>query len=332
MLHVILPAILLTLTVSCSSSSTGGSVQGNTATESVYRTRMRSLVQAISTAARATHPGFIVIPQNGHTLLTIGGRVTDEPAQAYLGAIDGVGREDLFYGYDGDGEATPTEVADDMLGFLDLAERAGVQVLVTDYCDGATKVDDSYGRSESHGFISTAADHRDLDDIPPYPSAPFGVNAADVARLSDARNFLYLLNPSAFSSRSAFLGALAKTNYDAIIMDAFGDDRTPYTAAELDPLRRKANGGKRLLIAYMSIGEAEDYRHYWRPEWKTTPPSFLEAENPSWPGNYKVRFWEPSWQAIIVDGPDAYLGRIVAAGFDGVYLDIIDAYEYFESK
>ena len=30
--------------------------------------------------------------------------------------------------------------------------------------------------------------------------------------------------------------------------------------------------------------------------------------------------------------PDAYLDRILAAGFDGVYLDIIDAFEYFEAK
>ncbi|MCX5769013.1 MAG: hypothetical protein NTZ09_01885 [Candidatus Hydrogenedentes bacterium] len=34
----------------------------------------------------------------------------------------------------------------------------------------------------------------------------------------------------------------------------------------------------------------------------------------------------------ILGGPDAYLDRIITAGFDGVYLDIIDAFEYFEEK
>ena len=39
-----------------------------------------------------------------------------------------------------------------------------------------------------------------------------------------------------------------------------------------------------------------------------------------------------NWQAVIFGDNDAYLNRILAAGFDGVYLDIIDAYEYFEGR
>ena len=34
-------------------------------------------------------------------------------------------------------------------------------------------------------------------------------------------------------------------------------------------------------------------------------------------------FWDPEWQAIIFD----YVDRIVAAGFDGVYLDKVDEFE-----
>jgi len=80
----------------------------------------------------------------------------------------------------------------------------------------------------------------------------------------------------------------------------------------------------------MSIGEAEDYRYYWKAEWKTNPPSWLAEENPNWPGNYKVRYWNEDWQNIIYGNNDSYLRKILDAGFDGVYLDIIDAFEYFE--
>ena len=80
----------------------------------------------------------------------------------------------------------------------------------------------------------------------------------------------------------------------------------------------------------MSIGEAEDYRYYWREDWVAEPPSWLADENPDWPGNYKVRYWDTDWQSIIYGTGDSYLGQILAAGFDGVYLDIIDAFEYFE--
>lgn len=38
---------------------------------------------------------------------------------------------------------------------------------------------------------------------------------------------------------------------------------------------------------------------------------------------------EGLWQAIIYGNDNSYLKKIIDAGFDGVYLDIIDAFEYF---
>ena len=92
-----------------------------------------------------------------------------------------------------------------------------------------------------------------------------------------------------------------------------------------------SGGGKKLLISYMSIGEAESYRFYWQSAWATPAgrPAWLDEENPDWEGNFKVRFWDPAWKAVILGGSKAYLDQIIAAGFDGVYLDIIDAFEYW---
>ena len=36
------------------------------------------------------------------------------------------------------------------------------------------------------------------------------------------------------------------------------------------------------------------------------------------------------WQDIICGSEDSYLNKIIKAHFDGVYLDIIDAFEYYE--
>ena len=96
-------------------------------------------------------------------------------------------------------------------------------------------------------------------------------------------------------------------------------------------LRTKPGGARRLVIAYMSIGEAESYRPYWQSGWQVGNPAWLFDENPDWPGNYKVAYWDPEWQTVLFGGSTAYLDRITAAGFDGVYLDILDAYEYFEN-
>ena len=298
---------------------------------SSYRQDMREFVQEISAYGRARIADFIVIPQNGQELITKNGEAAGEPMSDYLSAIAGVGREDLYYGYNRDNEATPGEDLAYMLGFLDLCERHGVQVLTTDYCSSFDKMDDSYSKNAARGYISFAASRRDLDVIPAYPKAPFFVNDKDVTSLVDAKNFLYLINPEPYASKAAFINALKQTDYDVIIMDCFYNDQF-FAPAEIAALKSKKNGGARLVVSYMSIGEAEDYRYYWRAEWKNNPPGWLEKENPDWAGNYKVRYWDEAWQKIIYGGEEAYLDKILNAQFDGVYLDIIDAFEYFESK
>ena len=54
------------------------------------------------------------------------------------------------------------------------------------------------------------------------------------------------------------------------------------------------------------------------------------AANPNWAGNFKVQYWNPTWQSIIYGNETSYVKKIINAGFDGVYLDIIDAFQYFE--
>lgn len=42
-----------------------------------------------------------------------------------------------------------------------------------------------------------------------------------------------------------------------------------------------------------------------------------------------MKYWEPDWQSIIYGFPTSYVDKVIESGFDGVYLDIIDAYEYW---
>ena len=217
-----------------------------------------------------------------------------------------------------------------MTVFMDIAERNGVEVLVTDYCWTLSLMADSYEKNVAKGYISFAADHRELDNIPYYPEKPYNVNTSDITTLAGAKNFLYLLNPGSYDTKEAFLNAVKATDYDLIIIDLFYDGTEMLTPGEVSLLKVKDNGAARLVIAYMSIGEAEDYRYYWQQAWNKTPPSWLAGENPDWHGNFKVRYWDKNWQNIICGNDGSYLKKILDAGFDGVYLDIIDAFEYFE--
>jgi cysteinyl-tRNA synthetase len=316
---VLVSVSILLLTTGCISSPE----------ERDYRQDMRNFVQNISKYAKEKQPGFLISPQNGHELTTLDGDPSGEIAGEYLDSIDGIGREDLFYGYTGDDEPTPAGEGESIVAFLEIARENGASVLVTDYCSTWSHIDRSYSESEKLGFVSFAADSRELNTIPSYPSQPHNLNADDISSLADVRNFLYLINPSSFGDVEAFLESVRKTCYDLLIIDPYFDDRA-LTPGEIESLGTKANGGGRLVMAYMSIGEAEDYRYYWDDKWESDPPAWLGRENPEWEGNFKIEYWNEGWQVLIFGSNDSYLDKIIGAGFDGVYLDLIDAYEYFE--
>ncbi len=176
-----------------------------------YRQDMRNFVQDISTYTTGFNTNFVVIPQNGHDLITENGEGSGTASASYLSAIDGIGREDLFYGYDNDNVATPESERDDMIEFLNIAENNDVEVLVTDYCWTQAFMDDSYTQNAEKGYISFAADHRDLDNIPSYPSNLYAENSLTINSLAQAKNFLYILDPSAFSTKATFLNAIKET-------------------------------------------------------------------------------------------------------------------------
>lgn len=325
---ILLPAILMAL-ISCSPDDEADD-NDESPVDPKYKQAMRDFVIGIGEYAKAAHSDFYVIPQNGVELVTANGEEDGSPNAAYLSAIDGNGQEDLFYGYDYDDQPTPSEDNLYLRAFLNISRNAGNVILVTDYCSTKANVDNSYSVNHASNYVSFAADQRDLNNIPAYPAPIYAENNSAVIALTDVKNFLYLINPEHYSTKSDFINAVTATNYDLLIMDLFFTDGAEFTSPEINQLRNKANGGKRLIIAYMSIGEAEDYRYYWQPAWNTTKPSWMDAENPDWPGNFKVKYWDSEWQAIIYGNDSSYLKKILNAGFDGVYLDIIDAFEYYE--
>lgn len=85
-------------------------------------------------------------------------------------------------------------------------------------------------------------------------------------------------------------------------------------------IKTKKSGGKRAVLAYISVGESEDYRkdvkHARNKSWTTN-------NSTGWKGNKTVKYWDPEWQRIVKKRVRA----AIDAGYDGVYLDRIDAYE-----
>ncbi|GEP05299.1 endo alpha-1,4 polygalactosaminidase [Methylobacterium oxalidis] len=110
---------------------------------------------------------------------------------------------------------------------------------------------------------------------------------------------------------------IAAAPFDVKVIDIYNDAGQTFTPAEVKQMG--GGPGNALLLGYFSIGEAETYRDYF----KTIPSAALGPENPQWKGNYEVAFWTPEWKAVAT----AYIDRMLAAGYDGVYFDVVDEYQ-----
>ncbi|KAB2850967.1 MAG: hypothetical protein F9K44_03165 [Hyphomicrobiaceae bacterium] len=139
--------------------------------------------------------------------------------------------------------------------------------------------------------------------------------------LNNAKSWYYYLS-------DLDIEQLAKSDADVLVIDyAKSGGLVPFTKDEIARIKKKPNGEPRLVISYISIGEAENYRFYWRQDWTGDDmPGWHVAENCAWPRNHMVRFWHDGWKDIIWRGKKSYIKRIVEAGFDGVYLDRIDVW------
>ena len=156
-------------------------------------------------------------------------------------------------------------------------------------------------------------------------------------------------------SETGAVASLSASHYDMLVLeptrtDWSSDDRHFDTKGMVTQLKNsKASDGthRKLIIAYVDIGEAEDWRWYWDPSWPDwncegdPPPEWpdyvLICDPDGWTGNYPVAYWHTDWKDIVIYGentgshPDrdysSVIDQVIKDGFDGIYLDWVEAFE-----
>ena len=134
--------------------------------------------------------------------------------------------------------------------------------------------------------------------------------------------------------------ALASLNFDLLVVEPTrtGSDATAFTPQDVAAVKTHA-----VAAAYVSIGEASDFRSYWHANWTQNgqadtaltgnAPHWLGPVNDAFPDSRKVRYWEQDWQNLIFNASKTgALDKIVAQGFDAAYLDIVDGYFFWAAE
>jgi len=155
------------------------------------------------------------------------------------------------------------------------------------------------------------------------PALP-GATAQSHHALAGVSHWFYVID---VNLESDLVERIAASEYDLVVLDFIPseENNTDYPMAEVVTRLHDAPHPK-LVIAYIDVGEAEDYRTYWQPGWHVGNPKWIAGDDPDgWEGNFPVAYWYDEWREIWL-GEDGYLQAILDAGFDGVYLDWVEAY------
>jgi len=181
----------------------------------------------------------------------------------------------------------------------------------------------------------------------PEPPRPHRVLRSDISGSLDAdmaanrrRSAIGAVRSWGYQLQGLDPAIAAGTPYDLIVLDATTGvgDGEPLTRSQVERLKNRPGGRRRLVVSYLSIGEAEDYRpDYFSKEYlEEDAPDWMLHENKDWKGNRIIRFCEEGWQRTILgdeSGRNVYnsiepspIYRLVELGLDGVYLDRVDVY------
>lgn len=304
-----------------------------------YKEQMRLFVQNISAFAHRHNRDFMIVVQNGLDLLTknlVSDAENPEPARGYMRAIDGVLQEGLYFGATTFGkEPVQDEIKaqKELLTLTEIAQKGGLKVLVMDYAKARSAISKSFWRSARKGYVAFVADARglELNHLPSYAKWPFNENADSILSIQNVKNYVVVRDSLSFGLQEQFVRKIRETNFDMVVVDVF-HGTTPLTKENVRALKYKKLGAKRLVLAYLDIGRAASYRHYWRREWGVGNPPYIVAPYPGNPDKYFVEYWWPQWQRIISGDTDSYVYGIIDLGFDGVILDGVSAYRYFAGR
>jgi len=287
-------------------------ILSTTSFSSNYKGEMLKLLKE----AKRASSGGIVIANGGIDIYFDNGRLNKRS----LNSVDGVVVESMYYGATG-GYNKKTSSSDTryMEKLATIISRNRKRVLLIEYTNKRKNMIDAIKRASKRGFLTHFARSRELDKL------PYGHNnrMSRSKSLYSIADFGIILNPRRYSSKRKYVSDLASNPNDLLIIDREFNGRL---LSKGDIRKIKRNGKK--LIAYISLAEAEDYRSYWHSSWSRRRPNWIASENPNWPGNFRVKYWTPTWKKIVFN----QIRDARARGFDGVFLDVVDTYQYFEGK
>jgi len=301
-----------------------------------FRETMRQLVQDVSAYGRSLNPNFVIVAENGLDLASKPDPQDDTllfPARAYIRSIDAVLQPNLLKSLaSGDPKEAPaiTAARNQLSANVQTAKSLGVDIFNLEFATTAKEVDQLYAASTKQGFTPFVAASPVLGRIPAHPKSAYNANPTSLSDATQAKNYLYIAHSQGFGVTRDFVQAMSNTNFDIIITNVF-HGRVPLSKLDVERLKYKKLGARRLVLAEIDISSAATYDYFWQAGWEQGAPEFINMPHREDPDRYRTLYWNPAWQSVLFGGTASYIYGILDLGFDGVVLKGLDRWLYFES-
>lgn len=217
-----------------------------------------------------------------------------------------------------------------LIANVQMAKLYGIGIFNLEFATKAKKIDALYAQSAARGFVPFVANSPVLGRIPPYPKAAFRANPTSLSTPAQAKNHLYVAQSQGFGSAADYVQAMSTTNNDIVITSVF-HGRAPLSKLDVERLKYKNLGARRLVLAEINVASAATYDYFWQPGWGPGSPAYVGAPYRKDPDRYRTLYWDPAWQSVLLGGTASFVYGVFDLGFDGVIIKGTESWRYFES-
>lgn len=237
----------------------------------------------------------------------------DTPAYRYLHGINAIALNNL---YCGNGQED------------DLTINHNLGLISIENCSNEQKLDQAIMRSILdnkiiYGFSNLKNAFKDIESQPMINDS-----ASNIEQVSQAKNIVFLLNDQEYSNKEEILKDLASSNYDIVVINPLFHHSQPFSSEDINRIKLKKNGARRLIIAQLNVSEASPKDYFWKPRWTINNPSWLVRKSFVNTDSYITRYWDEEWKKIL----SRHFKDIVRSGYDGVFFTGIENHQYFEHE
>lgn len=313
-----------------------------------YRQKMRDNVIMLSNFAKSKNRDFQILVHEGEELLDkylweyhlegynaarrAGVNASDPTFLAKLRAFTpdhrpAVGSPGSYYIQSIDGIVLNNLLCRDR-ALSPAAKNSGLKIISIDKCDNPLKYDAALDASAGREILLYGFFNPDFAFNNAKTQPLVNENARNIFKLADAGNILFLIEENNYADKDDFINDIRNSNFDVIVIRPLFHNKIPFTPEEINSLKYKKNGTRRLIIAMMNVSEADDTEYYWKKEWKLGVPSWLKRASFVNPHAAITEYWHEDWKKIIAK----YFQGIVDSGFDGAFLTGTQNYRYFEKQ